>query len=238
MVLKMVAAAYAYWPTQYTPHAVTTLIALLATYRIAQGRRTTRERDLHGRVVLLTAAFTPLRLTLLEALAQRGAHVVALTPHAVEEERVAMYIDLVRTMTSNENVFAEACDLRDPASIKAFAAKFVSAPSVPTAPPRRLDALVCAHEYAGVGALRGFASLEEQRTRDQGALTTFLLITLLLPSLLTVPVERDLRIVNVVNRWYAAAAPRFWADRTYECTRRRGTRTTSRRRAIWRPGVD
>ncbi|KAJ6459578.1 hypothetical protein C8R45DRAFT_843215 [Mycena sanguinolenta] len=216
MVLKMVAAAYAYWPTQYTPHAVTTLIALLATYRIAQGRRTTRERDLHGRVVLLTAAFTPLGLTLLEALATRGAHVIALTPHAVEEERVATYIDLVRTTTSNENVFAEECDLRDPASIKTFAEKFVSAPSVPTAPPRRLDALVCAHEYAGVGALRGFASSEEQRTRDEGALATFLLIILLLPSLLTAPVERDLRIVNVVNRWYAAAAPRFWADRTYE----------------------
>ncbi|KAF7367618.1 hypothetical protein MSAN_00825300 [Mycena sanguinolenta] len=219
MVLKMLAAAYNYWPTQYTPHAVVSIIAILATHRIAQGRATTRERDLHGRVVLLTGAFTPLGLTLLEALAQRGAHVIALTVDKVEEERVATYVDLVRSTTSNENVFAEECDLGDPESIKAFAAKFVQAPSLPTAQAPRLDALVCAHEYAAVGGLGLFASGQrelEQQARDDASLATFLLITLLLPSLLTAPVERDIRIVNVVNRWYAAAAPRFWVDGTYE----------------------
>ncbi|KAF7367616.1 hypothetical protein MSAN_00825100 [Mycena sanguinolenta] len=113
MVLKMLAAAYNYWPTQYTPHAVVSIILVLATHRIAQGRATTRERDLHGCVVLLTGAFTPLGLTLLEALAQRGAYVIALTADKVEE-RVATYVDL--------NVFAEGCDLRDPASVKAFGA--------------------------------------------------------------------------------------------------------------------
>ncbi|KAF8150377.1 hypothetical protein K438DRAFT_1988535 [Mycena galopus ATCC 62051] len=225
MVLKMLVAAYAHFPTQYTAHVVTTVVVLLLTHRLSQGRKTTRDRELHGRVVLLSGAFTPLGLTLLESLAQRGAHIVALTPHPVASEGVATYIDLVRTTTSNENVYAEECDLRDPGAIKAFVAKFVSPPSLPTAQPPRLDALVCAHEYAGVGALGVFASSgeggeaereREQTERDESALATFLLVTLLLPAMLTAPVERDIRIVNVVNRFYAAAAPRLVVDKAYE----------------------
>jgi len=37
----------------------------------------------------------------------------------------------------------------------------------------------------------------------------FLLTTLLLPALLVAPVERDIRIINIVNPFYAAAAPAF-----------------------------
>jgi hypothetical protein len=54
MVLKLLAAAYAHFPTEYTVHVVTTLIVVLATRRISQGRKTTRERDMHARVVVLT----------------------------------------------------------------------------------------------------------------------------------------------------------------------------------------
>jgi hypothetical protein len=54
MVLKMLGAAYGYFPTEYTVHVAGALIALLATHRIAQGRKTTRERDMHARVVVVT----------------------------------------------------------------------------------------------------------------------------------------------------------------------------------------
>lgn len=43
------------------------------------------------------------------------------------------------------------------------------------------------------------------RMRKEGALATFLMTTLLLPSLLVAPVERDIRIISVVNPFYAAA---------------------------------
>jgi hypothetical protein len=72
-----------------------------------------------------------------------------------------------------------------------------------------------------VGALPLFASGSpaqrelEQRTRDTAALASFLLTTLLLPAMLTAPADRDLRIVHVVNRWYAAAGPRFFLDNLY-----------------------
>ncbi|KAJ7921328.1 hypothetical protein B0H13DRAFT_152247 [Mycena leptocephala] len=220
MVLKLLAAAYAHFPTEYTVHVVTTLIVVLATRRISQGRKTTRERDMHARVVVLTGAFTPLGLTLLESLAQRGAHVIALTPYPVASEHVATYIDLLRSTTSNENIYAEQCDLADPPSIHAFATRFVTGDKAPTASPPRVDALVCAHEYAGVGAFALFARGAKgreaaQQERDVAALGTFLLTTLLLPAMLTAPVERDIRIVNVVNRFYAAAAPRLFRDAAY-----------------------
>ncbi|KAF7362866.1 hypothetical protein MVEN_00636400 [Mycena venus] len=133
MVLKILAAAISAFPqlqdTSYTVPAAATLIALLATHRIAQGRATTRERDLHACVVVLTGAFTPLGLTLLEDLAKRGVHVIALSPYPVESERVATYIDLLWSVTGNENIWAEECDLESPPSIHAFAKRFVLGPN-------------------------------------------------------------------------------------------------------------
>jgi len=46
----------------------------------------------------------------------------------------------------------------------------------------------------------------ERQTRS---LATFLITTLLLPVLLVAPVERDIRIVNVINPFYAAAVAGF-----------------------------
>jgi hypothetical protein len=60
---------------------------------------------------------------------------------------------------------------------------------------QRLAALVCAHKYAGVGALPLFASGSptqcelEQRARDTAALS--FLLTMLLPTMLTAPAECD-----------------------------------------------
>jgi hypothetical protein len=46
----------------------------------------------------------------------------------------------------------------------------------------------------------------ERQTRS---LATFLITTLLLPILLVAPAERDIRIVNVINPFYAAATVNF-----------------------------
>ncbi|KAK7058074.1 hypothetical protein R3P38DRAFT_3169577 [Favolaschia claudopus] len=145
------------FPKEYKVHVVTALIALLrlATRRISQDRQKTRERDMHGR-----GAFTPVVLTFLEHLAQRGAHVIALTPHPVDAEHIATYLDLLRSTTSNENIYAERCDL----------ASWL---------PRANTAL---HR-----------------------------------AMLTVPVERDIRIVNVVNGSIPptrpASSPTFCANK-------------------------
>ncbi len=71
-----------------------------------------------------------------------------------------------------------------------------------------LDALLFAHEYQYLGSFEFLypPTVELQKERETRSLATFLLITLLLPALLVAPVERDIRMINVVNRFYAAAA--------------------------------
>ncbi|KAJ7231781.1 hypothetical protein C8J57DRAFT_1480842 [Mycena rebaudengoi] len=149
-------------------------------------------------------ALTPLGLTLIEALASRGAHIIALTHSTVDSNAVTTWIDLLRSTTSNENIYAEHCDLAAPPSIQAFCTRFLAGKEP------RVDALLFTHEYRHIGAwgfFRGRVIREQdEKQREQGALASFLLTTLLLTALLTAPVERDIHIVNVVNRFYAAAA--------------------------------
>ena len=149
--------------------------------------------------------FTPLGLTLLQELAQRGAHIIALSPEPISSPRVDMIIELLRSTTSNENIFAEQCDLSSPASIREFCSRFL------TAEENRLDGIVFAHEYAHIGSPLSTksTSLEDEMERQTRSLATFLITTLLLPILLVAPAERDIRIVNVVNPFYAAAATNF-----------------------------
>lgn len=111
----------------------------------------------------------------------------------------------MRTTTKNENIFAEHADLSSPSSIREFCIKFL------TEGDQRLDAIVFAHEYYGIGSLFASKALHEMK-RQATSLATFLIVTLLLPAFLVAPVERDIRIVNVVNPYYAAAVPSFSSD--------------------------
>jgi NAD(P)-dependent dehydrogenase (short-subunit alcohol dehydrogenase family) len=136
-------------------------------------------------------------------LAERGAHIIALTPFPVDSPNVELFIDLLRSTTSNNEIYAEQCDLSTPSSIHMFCTRFVSAEN------KRVDAVIFAHEYQHLGAFKLFSTSSEevvQAERDIKSLATFLMTTLLLPALLVSPVERDIRIINIVNRFYAAAA--------------------------------
>ncbi|KAF9465184.1 hypothetical protein BDZ94DRAFT_1189745 [Collybia nuda] len=204
MVLSIAWAAFTkFFPTEYAVHIVAAIGTVLVFRAFSQGRKTNRERDLHARVILVTGGFTPLGLTLLQSLAQRGAHIIALSPHPIDSPRVSILITLLRSTFSNEQIFAEQCDLNSPSSIRAFCTKFL------TGQEQRLDAIVYAHEYQHIGSV-GYLSrtqtLEEASSkREASSLSTFLMTTLLLPALLVAPVERDIRIITVVNPFYAAA---------------------------------
>ncbi|KAJ7600916.1 hypothetical protein C8J56DRAFT_999941 [Mycena floridula] len=198
MVLSIFAE---YFPFQYLVHILVAASTALVIWTFSQGRRTNRERDLHARVILVTGGFTPLGMTLLQNLAERGAHIIALTSESVESPRVAVLIDLIRSTTSNEQIYAEHCDLASPESIKGFCERFGKSED------KRLDALVFAHEYQHIGSFGMFSdNRDAAEEREVKSLATFLITTLLLPVLLVAPVGRDIRIINVVNRFYAAAA--------------------------------
>ncbi|KAJ3769801.1 hypothetical protein FB446DRAFT_791051 [Lentinula raphanica] len=201
-----------YFPTQYTVHIVALIAAIFALRAYSQGRATNRERDLHARTILITGGLTPFTLTLIHELATRGAHIIALSPHPIDSPRVSLIIDALRTTTSNEHIYAEQCDLLSPASIQLFCKRFL------TGEVKRLDALLFTHEYPHIGSLRRLRSkskAEEDTQREKLSLASFLLTTLLLPSLLTAPTERDIRIINVVNRFYAAASSPSFSSTLY-----------------------
>ena len=95
-------------------------------------------------------------------------------------------------------------------SIRKFCTSFL------TQNDTRIDALVCAHEYLSIGRIWFFGGNaridKEQREteqRESASLASFLITTLLLPALLVAPVERDIRVISVVNPFYAAALPTF-----------------------------
>ncbi|CCM03014.1 uncharacterized protein FIBRA_05131 [Fibroporia radiculosa] len=206
MVLQVVyTAATSLFPSKYYLHIAVSAGVLLVTYAFAQGRTTNRERDLHARVIMITGAFTPLGLTLLTALAARGAHIIAVSPYPLDHPYPSLLIPLLRSTTGNENIFAECADLARTASIREFCTRFL------TGGDQRLDALVFAHEYQPVGTLFGGRQGAKERAerRERASLATFLMATLLLPALLVEPVERDIRIVTLVNPFYAASAPKF-----------------------------
>jgi hypothetical protein len=205
MVLKVLAAVVnVVLPSKYYVHALISILAIVVVRAFAQGRTTNRERDMHARVVLLTGGFTPLGLTLIQNLAQRGAHIIALSPKPVQDPEVDILINLLRSTTKNDQIFADECDLTSASSVRSFCSRFL------TAKETRLDAIIFAHEYQQLGSMIGRqdpAVLTQERQNASSA--SFLILTLLLPVLLVAPTERDIRIINVVNPFYAAAAPSY-----------------------------
>lgn len=211
-------------PSGYYWHIVVSVVVLVITYAFSQGRTTSRERDLHARTILVTVrlesdvrtfsfkslsqgAFSPLGMTLVSNLASRGAHIVALSPYPLEHPQPALLIPALRDETKNPNIYAEYADLASPVSIREFCTKFL------TGDDQRLDAIVFAHEYASIGSIFGSKAQEQLNdNRDVASLATFLLTTLLLPALLVAPVERDIRILHLVNPFYAAASANFTND--------------------------
>jgi hypothetical protein len=222
MVLRIAeAVVLALVPYHYWALITVVVVGLLVVRAFAQGRTTNRERDLHARVILVTVrflalvirslgdqhaqgGFTPFGLTLIQSLAERGAHIIALSSLPINSTRVEVLVDLLRSSTSNEQIFAEECDLTSPRSIHAFCTRFL------TGNDKRLDAILFTHEYRHIGSIfSSYKSSEDEEDRTSASLATFLIITLLLPALLVAPVERDIRIINVINPFYAAAARSF-----------------------------
>ncbi|GJJ08514.1 hypothetical protein Clacol_002732 [Clathrus columnatus] len=187
-------------------------------YRVSklarERRRTTRDRDLHARTIILTGAFTHVGLTLLEHLAKKGAHIIVLLPTPSLTSTQNEILTLLRTATSNEFIYAESCPLESPTAIKEFCQKFVT---IDNEQARRIDALILAHEYSHTGSWRaGLAPHDTERSdKDTRSMATFLLTTLLLPAMLVAPIDRDIRIINLVNPFYAAAIKSFDPKLTY-----------------------
>ena len=145
---------------------------------ILESYRRHHSRDLPCNL-LDQGGFTPLGLTLLQELARRGVHIIALSPEPISSPRVDIIIELLRSTTSNENIFAERCDLSSPASIREFCSRFL------TAEENRLGGIVFAHGCLHVGSPlpKKSTPIEDEMERQTRFLATFLITTPLLPIL-------------------------------------------------------
>lgn len=157
-----------------------------------QGARNGSERNMHGKVVMVTGGTSGVGEAVVRELAQRGAQIVLLTQHALSDPFIVEYIDDVRAQTSNHLITAEQVDLASLHSIRTFATKWID-----NAPPRRLDMIVlCAATLTPPGH-------DITSTPGEGVevnwmvnyLANFHLLSILSPALRAQPPDRDVRIL-------------------------------------------
>lgn len=167
---------------------------------------------------------SPMGLVITATLAHQGARIILLVPD-VRAEAVVQMVMLLRESTKSENIFAESCDMRNLHSIDQFAQRWhagslvtgkaeptskeaklsASLPGLPKQEPHRLDVLVFLPDTDVRNSIG--ASGDDVYMRE--VLARFHFVNAMLPSLLTLPPSRDIRIVSAVSPWYAAGLAQF-----------------------------
>lgn len=124
-------------------------------------------------------------------LASRGAQLILLTQHALNDPFLVDYIEDLREATQNELITAEQVDLSSLYSIRLFATKWVD-----NAPPRRLDMLIlCANTLTPPGSK--LMTTEDGLESNWGLnyVANFHLLSILSPAIRAQPPDRDVRII-------------------------------------------
>jgi NAD(P)-dependent dehydrogenase (short-subunit alcohol dehydrogenase family) len=169
--------------------AVLAVVALLKWY--SSGTVNTAERQMHGKVVMITGGTTGIGGVVARELAQRGAQIVLLTHQPPSDFFIVEYIEDLREQTGNEMIYAEQVDLASLYSIRQFATKWIN-----NAPPRRLDMIIlCAATLAPPGKPRVLTAEGIEETWMVNYLANFHLLSILSPAIRAQPSDRDVRII-------------------------------------------
>lgn len=124
-------------------------------------------------------------------LASRGAQIVLLTQHALDDFFLVEYIEELRERSGNELVTAAQVDLTSLHSIRQFATKWVD-----NAPPRRLDMIVlCANTITPKGSKIEKTGDDVEINWGLNYLANFHLLSILSPAIRAQPPDRDVRII-------------------------------------------
>lgn len=159
--------------------------------RYLGGAKCTSERDMHGKVVMITGGTSGIGAQITRELATRGAQIVLLTHHEPSDAFLVDYIEDLRTQCNNELIYTEQVDLSSLHSIRLFATKWVD-----NAPPRRLDAIILCANVATPkwGTSRTtIDGVEEEWMVDY--LSIYHLLSILSPAIRVQPPDRDVRIL-------------------------------------------
>ncbi|EAQ88120.1 hypothetical protein CHGG_04739 [Chaetomium globosum CBS 148.51] len=185
----------------------TAAAAITLTKWYSGGRANTAERNMHGRVVLMTGGTSGIGAATAYELARRGAQLVLLTRLPPTDAFLVEYIDDLRTRTGNQMIYAEQVDLADLYSVRQFATRWID-----NAPPRRLDMIVlCAATMVPPGGKRVETEEGVEVTWMVNYLANFHLLGILSPAIRAQPFDRDVRIVVPTCSSYIAS-PRLDAE--------------------------
>ncbi|KXX76108.1 Retinol dehydrogenase 13 [Madurella mycetomatis] len=175
--------------------------AVALTKWYTSGRSNPSERNLHGRVVLITGGTSGIGAATAVELAQRGAQIVLLTRQPPSDPFLIEYVDDLRKRTNNQLIYAEQVDLSSLYSIRQFATKWID-----NAPPRRLDMIVlCAATLTPPGGKRTETAEGIETTWMVNFLANFHLLGILSPAIRAQPFDRDVRIVIPTCSSYIAS---------------------------------
>ncbi|KAL2120627.1 hypothetical protein VTJ04DRAFT_4654 [Mycothermus thermophilus] len=188
---------------QYT----TALTTVCLTKWYCSGRSNPSERNMHGRVVLITGGTSGIGASTTLELARRGAQCVLLTREPPSDPFLVEYIDDLRARSGNRMIYAEQVDLADLHSIRQFATRWID-----NAPPRRLDMIVlCAATMTPPGGKRQETPEGIEMTWMVNFLANFHLLAILSPAIRAQPFDRDVRIIVPTCSTYIAS-PRIDAN--------------------------
>ncbi|KAL1876337.1 hypothetical protein VTK73DRAFT_9580 [Phialemonium thermophilum] len=162
------------------------------------------ERNMHGRVVMVTGGTSGVGQAVVFELAQRGAQIILLTHTSPAEDAFLVdYVEDLRTRTGNELIYAEQVDLASLHSIRRFATKWID-----NAPPRRLDMIIlCAATLTPPGGARTETTEGLESTWMVNYLANFHLLGILSPAIRAQPFDRDVRIILPTCSSYISAPP-------------------------------
>ncbi|KAK0643575.1 hypothetical protein B0T16DRAFT_459704 [Cercophora newfieldiana] len=179
------------------------IAAVAITKRYMGGAACTAERDMHGRVVLMTGGTSGIGAITAFELARRGAQLVLLTRQPPSDPFLVDFIEDIRTQTGNRLVYAEQVDLSDLHSIRQFATRWVD-----NAPPRRLDMIIlCAATMTPPGGKRTETPEGIETTWMVNFLANFHLLGILSPAIRAQPFDRDVRIILSTCSTYISSPP-------------------------------
>ncbi|KAJ2906318.1 putative retinol dehydrogenase 13 protein [Zalerion maritima] len=175
--------------------------ALLKKY--SSGAANSAERNMHGRVVMMTGGTSGIGATVAYELGRRGAQIVFLTHLPPADLFLAEYIDELRNKTNNQMIYAEQVDLASLYSIRKFATKWID-----NAPPRRLDMIILnAATLTPPGKPRTVTSEGIEETWMVNYLANFHLLGILSPALKAQPFDRDVRVIMTTCSSYITSPP-------------------------------
>ncbi|KXH61882.1 short chain dehydrogenase/reductase family Oxidoreductase [Colletotrichum salicis] len=157
----------------------------------SSGASNMAERDMHGRIVMITGGTSGIGAATVLELGSRGAQIILLTHTPVSDPFLVEYIGDVRARTGNELIYAEHVDLSSLHSIRKFATKWID-----NSPPRRLDMIIlAAATITPASAKRKETAEGIEETWMVNYLANFHLLSILSPAIKAQPWDRDVRII-------------------------------------------